>query len=74
MIYGESWTKHKKKKKTQEGERNLQKLRLLWEDYKAEAWMREESHINAIGQIFNIIIENSQTKEKHNHTDTQNTN
>lgn len=31
--------------------------------------MREESHVNGIGQIFYIIIENSQTKEKHNPTD-----
>lgn len=30
--------------------------------------MREESHVDGIGQIFNIIIENSQAKEKHNHT------
>lgn len=30
--------------------------------------------INGIEQIFNIIIENSQNKENHNHIDTQNTN
>lgn len=29
--------------------------------------MREESHVDGIGQISNIIIENSQAKEKHNH-------
>lgn len=34
----------------------------------------EESHVDGTEQIFNIIIENSQTKEKHNHTDTQDTN